>query len=193
MRVLILNGGPGNDGGGPCREIRDAIVNESGVRGWSAEVFDLDGLDIKPCRGCFACWLKHPGTCAIRDGQEPILRSQAAADVVVWLTPIVFGGYSAALKKALDRSIPNALPFFVKRHGEIHHPMRYAKRQAFLAFGTLPSPDPEAERIFRDLVHRNAINLAATATESLVVAGGAGAEGISAMIKKFFESTEATR
>jgi len=60
MNILILNGGPRNGRGATCRKIVDAVVNESQARGWNVTVYDLDGMAIKPCRGCFACWLKHP-------------------------------------------------------------------------------------------------------------------------------------
>lgn len=173
MNILILNGGPRNGRGATCRKIVDAVVNESRARGWNVTAYDLDGMAIKPCRGCFACWLKHPGTCAIKDDEEPILRSIVTSDVQVWISPVTFGGYSPALKKALDRSIPNVLPFFGKRHGEVHHPHRYDNRPSYLVFGTLPSPDPEAERIFHNLVRRNALNLDSVVTESRVFYDGA--------------------
>lgn len=168
MNILILNGGPLNERGASCRKIAEAVVNESRARGWKFTVYDLDGLAIKPCRGCFACWLKHPGTCAIKDDEEAILRAAAGSDVYVWTTPVTFGGYGPALKKALDRLIPNILPFFFKVQGEAHHPMRYKKRRGLIVLGTLPAPDLEAERIFHGLVRRNAINLGSVETRSEV-------------------------
>jgi len=172
MNVLILDGGPRDGRGAACRRVAAAAAEEARGRGHAVSAFAPDGMAIKPCQGCFACWLKHPGTCAIQDDEEPILRALAAADILVWITPVTFGGYAPALKKTLDRFLPNLIPYFVKRQGEAHHPLRYERRRALLVLGTLPAADPEAERIFRHLVGRNAINLASVRTESLVVHGG---------------------
>jgi len=168
MNILILNGGPRDGRGAACRKIASAAAGEARARGHAVTSFELDGLAIKPCRGCFACWLKHPGTCAIKDGQEPVLRAMAAGGVLVWITPVTFGGYSPALKKALDRSLPNILPFFITRNGEIRHPARYAGPRSLLVLGTLPAPNAEAERIFHDLARRNALNLDSVLTGSHV-------------------------
>jgi multimeric flavodoxin WrbA len=169
MNAVILNGGPGSDRGAACRAVRDAASADFLSRGWSVRTFDLDGLTIKPCVGCFACWLKHPGICAVKDDAEEYVKAFVASDAVVWITPITFGGASSVLKKALDRTIPSILPFFIKSHGEIHHPQRYEKRRRLLAFGTLAAADPEAEGIFRNLIQRNAINFVPLATEVGIV------------------------
>lgn len=168
MNILILNGAPAGERGAFSRAVAETAASEAKNRGWTETVFDLDGLEIKPCRGCFACWLKHPGTCAIKDDEEPVVRAMASADIVVWTTPVVFGGYGSTLKKALDRIIPVILPFFIKTHGEIHHPPRYPRRRSLLAIGTLPAADAEAERIFHNLVQRNAINFGSVMTASRV-------------------------
>ena len=190
MNILILNGGPGNGRGPVSREIRDAVANAAGSKGWNVAAYDLDGMDIKPCRGCFACWLKHPGTCAIKDDEEAILKSMAGSDIMVWITPVVFGGYSPILKKALDRSIPNFLPFFIKTHGEIHHPQRYEKRRSFLSFGTLPAPNPQSEKIFNDLVRRNSINLSVVFTTSRVFHDGETGAEIGNPVKELLDAAK---
>jgi multimeric flavodoxin WrbA len=124
MDVLILDGGPRDNRGSPGRELAAMVAGEARAKGHAVTAFELDGLAIKACRGCFACWVKHPGLCAIKDDQEQVLRAMAAAALQVWITPVTFGGYAPALKKALDRFIPNLLPFIVRREGEVHHPLR---------------------------------------------------------------------
>jgi multimeric flavodoxin WrbA len=169
MNAVILNGGPATERGAASRKLSKALEEELRSRGCAVAPFELDDMIIKACRGCFACWLKHPGTCAVRDDEEKYLRALIESDVSVWITPVTFGGYSSTLKKALDRSIPILLPFFIKTHGEIHHPQRYKKRRKLLAVGTLPTDDAEAEKIFRDLVHRNALNMNSLHTDVRVV------------------------
>ncbi len=172
MNVLILNGGPGDARGAACREIAAAAAGESRSRGWAVAAFDLDGLEIKPCRGCFACWLKHPGRCVIKDDQEAVLRAAAAGGLQVWITPVTFGGYASGLKKAVDRLLPNILPFFIRIDGEVHHPQRYERRRRLLALGTLAGPDEEAERIFHGLARRNALNFGNAAVRSGIIYDG---------------------
>lgn len=190
MRVLILNGSPSDGRGATSRSIADETERKARAKGLSVSRFDLASLNIKPCRGCFACWVKHPGTCAIKDDEEPILRAMAASDILFWITPIVFGGYGPTLKKALDRSISFALPLFIKVRGEIHHPQRYEKRRSFLAFGTLPSAEAESERIFHNLVRRNGINLHSVRTESRVLYEGADGAGMAGMVEELLTAAE---
>jgi len=173
MNITILNGAPAGGRGATIRAIASTIAAEAEAHGWKAAIFDLDPMDIKPCRGCFACWLKHPGTCAIKDDEESILKALATTDLIVWATPLAFGGYGPTLKKALDRVIPILLPFFIKIHGELHHPQRYPRRRSLFVFGTQAKPDEEAERIFHGLVQRNALNLNSVRTASRVILEGA--------------------
>lgn len=193
MRVLILNGAPGDGRGRFCRGISEAAANTARAKGWDVSAFDLDAGVIKPCRGCFSCWLKHPGTCAIKDDEEPILRAAASSDVYVWTTPVTFGGYGPALKKALDRLIPNVLPFFIKVRGEAHHPLRYKKRRGLIVLGTLPAPDAEAERIFHSLVLRNAVNLGSVETRSEVFYEGTGDPAIEGRVGALIGAMEGIR
>jgi len=193
MNILILNGGPRDVRGETCRSISESVGGGARKRGWTVTALELDGMAIKSCRGCFACWLKHPGTCAIKDDEESVIKAMAASDVQVWVTPVTFGGYSPALKKALDRSIPNILPFFIKVRGEVHHPQRYATRRSFLAFGTLASPDAEAERIFHNLVQRNALNLGFVMTESRVIYEGTSGAGVAGLLEGLLQAAEEAR
>ena len=192
MNILILNGATENHNGAFHRTIMDALVRESGNRGLTVIAFDLDSMEIKPCRGCFACWVKHPGSCAIRDDEEQILKAVVQSDILVWLTPITFGGYSSALKKALDRIVPIALPFLVQFHGEVHHPLRYERVTRLLALGTLPRPDAEAETIFRGLVGRNAINLHPLRTQAAVFTEEMDEATIGRSAKEMLEHAEVT-
>ena len=66
------------------------------------------------------------------------------SDVVVYLTPIVFGQYSPNIKNAIDRWLPNVLPLFVKKpDGTTGHPQRYmsAPKQIIIGYGDDVSQD----------------------------------------------------
>jgi hypothetical protein len=169
MQATLLDGSPATGKDPFCERVHFLITKELRNRGLDTTPFALATMNIKPCRGCFSCWVKTPGVCIIRDDEEAVLRNLATSELTVWLTPITFGGYSPELKKALDRAIPILLPFFKKVHGEIHHPQRYALTRRLLAIGILPGQDDESEWVFRHLVGRNAINLAATPVATAVL------------------------
>ncbi len=190
MNITILNGAPGNGRGTTLRAIASTIADEARAKGWPAATFDLDGLDIKPCRGCFACWLKHPGTCAIKDDEEPIVKAIASTDLIIWMTPVVFGGYGPELKKALDRSISILSPFFTKLDGETHHKRRYSRYPTFAAVGLLRRVDQESEEIFRRLVWRNAINIYAPAFSVEIAYESEGPVSLGAKVDRLLERVE---
>ena len=168
MNALILNGGGSEK---PYGDISGRAESWLAGRGIPAASFDLIGLDIKPCRGCFACWTKTPGLCFQQDAMINLIPLLAKADVILWITPIMYGGYGYHLKKALDRSIPILLPFFMKIGAEIHHPMRYGIEARLAAIGVLPDADAESERIFGELVIRYSINMHARSLSFVLHAG----------------------
>lgn len=67
---------------------------------------------VKPCGGCFGCWLKTPGKCVINDRCTDIPEKLSECNEFVIVTPITYGGYSAAVKAVIDRSIPYILAVF---------------------------------------------------------------------------------
>ena len=70
---------------------------------------------ITYCTGCFGCWVKKPGECVICDSIDDINRECNHSDAVIYLSPIVFGQFSANIKNILDRRLPNVLPFKKKK------------------------------------------------------------------------------
>jgi multimeric flavodoxin WrbA len=171
VKALFLKGSPPAGRDLLSNRAAAAVSSVLKARGWETKAFALAGMDIKPCRGCFSCWVKTPGRCIIEDDQEAILREAALSELFVWLTPITFGGYSPELKKALDRIIPILLPFFGRVGGETHHPLRYRKRPRLLVLGTQKQEDAESEAVFRRLVGRNALNLGDAEAAALVFSG----------------------
>jgi len=125
--------------------------------------------EVAYCTGCFGCWTRTPGICIIDDRAREIVRDFIESDLVVFLTPITFGGYSSELKKVLDRIIPLILPFFAVVNGETHHQMRYDKYPDFVAIGTLEAEDEEKAQAFLDLCKRNSINFNSESYAAVVV------------------------
>ena len=168
-QALILDGGLG-DGADTCGAgmIADDVLR---CVGWQVACLTLREIDIAPCLGCFGCWIKTPGVCVIDDAGRDVARQMVHSDLLVYLTPLTFGGYSSELKKALDRSIPNISPFFRLVKGEVHHVKRYARYPRIVGIGVCSDDraDPDEEELFETLVHRNAINLFAPANATCVI------------------------
>lgn len=179
MKTIFLKGSPAA-GQDPLSNRAAAVVTAlMKAKGWETKAFALAAVDIHPCRGCFSCWVKTPGLCVFKDdGQEPILRAWAEADLVALLTPIAFGGYAPELKKTLDRIIPVLLPFFIKIRGETHHPQRYPRQRRLLAIGTQRQEDADSESNFRCLVQRNALNMGDIEATTVVFSGNASLAGM---------------
>jgi len=156
MKATILNGSFNDDT--VLEIIHKTVIQELKDIEWEVIPFILRDLKITICRGCFECWMKTPGICRFDDAGREIAKSFIQSDLVIFLTPVTFGGYSSELKKALDRIICLDLPFFKKYSGEVHHLMRYEKYPCFMVVGVLPEKDKESERIFKTLVERNALN-----------------------------------
>lgn len=79
---------------------------------------------IRPCIGCFCCWLKTPGRCVIRDGFEHMGALLSEADELLIISRCSFGGFSPFVKNVMDRSIGYLLPYFRIIRGEMHHRIR---------------------------------------------------------------------
>ena len=167
MKAVVLDGSHGEDAG--LAGILGMLVESLKALGHDVDVLDLDGMSVADCRGCFGCWVKTPGVCVIDDDGLEVLKAVSQCDILVFLSPVTFGGYSSVLKKGIDRLIGNVLPYFVKVGGEIHHPPRYEHRLRLAVVGVQDSLYEEEAGIFRSLVSRNAINLQAAGHSSVVV------------------------
>ena len=167
MKALVLNGSKRGDT--KLDAVSDFISYTLRSIGYEVDVAFLHDLQIADCTGCFHCWIKTPGVCVIDDDGRDIAMKLIQNDLVVYLTRVIFGGYSSELKKALDRKISNVLPFFMKINGEVHHKPRYERYPRLVAIGVLSRPEEESEKIFETLVSRNAINMYCPAHSAGVV------------------------
>lgn len=151
---------------------------EMSSAGYDVEILTLREMEIAHCLGCFNCWVKTPGQCVVEDGSREVARAVISSDLVVFLTPVTFGGYSFELKKALDRIICLVMPFFTRIDGEVHHVPRYVHFPSLLAVGLEAEKNLDTEEIFGKLVTRNAINMHSPAHSALFVEDGQPPESI---------------
>lgn len=94
------------------------------------QVIYADGR-YAPCQGCFKCWTKKPGSCVLSDALRQVCRVLGNSDELTIITENTYGGYSAAIKNILDRSIGTSTPFSTYRGGQMHHTLRYGRRKTF--------------------------------------------------------------
>jgi len=156
MKALILNGEELD--GISLDKFSKSIREELKTKDYEVEEVLLKEKKIADCLGCFKCWVKTPGICIIDDYGRKAAAKIINSDLLIYLTPVVFGSYSYQLKKALDRMIPLISPFFTKVKGEIHHKKRYSKYPSLLGIGIMEEKDQNQSKIFEELVKRNGIN-----------------------------------
>ena len=93
----------------------------------------------------------------MKDKLQQACRVLGQADERVIVTKNLYGGYSAAVKNVLDRSIGTSTPFSTYRWRQMHHTLRYGRRDLLkvIVYGDITDREKET---FRLLVQRNAVN-----------------------------------
>lgn len=156
MKTLILNGESLN--GNSLEKLSSYLKQDLQKNNFEVEEILLKDKIIADCQGCFNCWIKTPGICIIDDYGREAAAKVINSDIIVFLTPIVFGSYSYQLKKALDRLIPLISPYFTETKGETHHKKRYKSYPSILAIAINEAKNEIQNKIFKELVERNSIN-----------------------------------
>lgn len=183
MKIVILDGMKTNDDGKKLCEIMYSELKED------KNIIITHSLRLKKiasCRGCFGCWIKTPGECIVKDESVEVRKDIVNADVVIYLTPIIFGGYSYELKLMLDKIIPNVLPFFKKIKGEIHHKERYRKKSSLIGIGVYDEINEKNQGLFKELVYRNGINGQSEKIETVTVSANADIQYVKGKIREVF-------
>jgi len=119
-KVLAFNSSPRKEKGNTALILNPFI---EGMRDAGAEVdlYYSRDLKIKPCRGCFNCWLKTPGICSQKDDMQWLLPKMRDADVIVYATPVYSYGMTGQMKNLIDRMIVLAEPFMEVAEGRSRH------------------------------------------------------------------------
>jgi len=175
-RALLLDGAGDGDATGP--RVRAAVSAALEAAGWEPDAVTLREQRIGACAGDFGCWVRHPGTCMTADDNRTIAAAMVRSDLVVYLGPVTFGGWSPASKRMIDHQIQNIAPGFTRSDGETHHQKRYAHYPDLLAVGWQDAPDPAAASVFMNLAARNAINFHAAASAAGIIDASATDDAI---------------
>jgi len=187
-KAIILNGSMNTD------DFADKMSAATAERlrdyGWDLETITLRDVKMSKCTGCWRCWFASPGICTINDPGREISAKVMRSHLVVYVSPVTFGGYSSALKKMVDRLIPNISPLCVKVGEEVHHEKRYESYPCMIGIGTLPLDDDEEEALFTTLIERNAINFHITKHHAIVITEDENTLKIEAELDHMIEDVE---
>ena len=107
MKFLLLNGSP-RKGGNTAETLGllgEALRERLGERGreFSAETLHISDLDIRPCRGCRACFDRGEEACPLKDDLLGIHERIRAADCAVLASPVYVNDVSGSIKTLIDR------------------------------------------------------------------------------------------
>ena len=106
MKVLLVRGNPRKNG------FTQFLTNLflQGLREVGASVKDVDLTSdthaLKPCLGCYHCWLVKAGECIHDDPMKKLLPLVLDADVLVCATPVYYFAMSSFLKNFFERTFP---------------------------------------------------------------------------------------
>lgn len=126
------------------------------------DIIITDTGGIRPCIGCFGCWLKTPGTCILKDSYQQMGKSIARCSEMIIISRCVYGCYSPFVKNVLDRSISYIHPYFTIKNGEMHHQQRYKKNLAMKAVFYGSGITSQEKKTAVELVAANAVNFYGT-------------------------------
>ena len=147
MNITIINGINDTKTNPYQLQLEMACVKLS--ENYKIDLFTIENMDINYCCGCFNCWLKTPGQCVFKDDMQEILKSIVYTDLFLVVSPLIAGFITSQAKKAMDRFLPQVLPYFRAYGGESHHIPRYEKRSST---GVLVLNDAEGQEEAVDIV-----------------------------------------
>ena len=113
---------------------------------------------IKPCTGCFGCWVKTPGRCVIHDGYENTGIQLGKCTELILISQCCYGSVSPFVKAVLDRAISYVHPDFVLRKGQMHHKRRYQNVITLSAYFYGEHITESEKKTARKLLQSNAVN-----------------------------------
>jgi len=158
MKITVFNGSPKAEKGN-TDVMAQAFLEGACEAGAETENIFLAHKKIHPCTGCFTCWLKTPGHCAIPDDMVELLPKLQNSDLVVFATPLYVDNVTGIMKNFMDRMIPMADPYFEKdAGGECRH-KTHAKAPNIMVISNCGFPEQTHFQVLRFLFRRIARNM----------------------------------
>jgi hypothetical protein len=129
MKVLALNGSPRLKSSSTYHMLQPLLAGME-TAGAQTEVIHLRSLKLKPCLGCYSCWVRTPGVCVQKDGMAGALEKFNSADLVIFGTPLYVFTMTGIMKNFIDRLIPRLESWLIPHPqvpGVTGHPDRFHK------------------------------------------------------------------
>ena len=103
MKVLAINGSARKDGNTAI--LLNKVLAELVSEGIETDLMQLAGQPIQGCVGCFKCFKKKDGQCAVEtDILNECLGRMRVADGILLGSPTYFSDVSAAMKALIERA-----------------------------------------------------------------------------------------
>lgn len=152
MKILAIQGSPrGKEGN--TEIILTEFLKGAVSMGAQKETIHLKEKKIKPCLGCFTCWTKTPGICAIKDDMTELMQKVRECDILVYATPLYNYNMTALLKAFQERLLPLADPHFVKEGNAYRHPARYETKRKMVLISNCGFPEVSHFEGLRQVFH----------------------------------------
>jgi multimeric flavodoxin WrbA len=157
MRITILNGNMTSENV-EFDDFINKIASNISLNN-TVKHFTLNNMNLYYCTGCWSCWWKTPGLCALQDDADIIFKSVINSDFVIFASPIYAGFTSSLLKLITDRLIILLHPYIEIIQKECHHKKRYEKYPKIgLIIQKGDDTDKEDIKIITDIYKRFTLN-----------------------------------
>ena len=100
MNILVITGSPHKKGTSALHA--DEFIKGEKEKGHKVFRFDAAFEELHPCIACEVCKTGDK-KCIYKDGMEKLNPKLFEADVVVFVTPLYYFGFSSQIKMAIDR------------------------------------------------------------------------------------------
>lgn len=99
MKIVVLTGSPRRDGN--TNYLADRFIAGAQENGHEVFRFDCAGHKVAGCMACNRCGMD--GDCVLKDDFGTVRPHLIEADMVVFVTPMYYFGFSSQLKSVIDR------------------------------------------------------------------------------------------
>lgn len=99
MKILVLKGSPHIRGSSNL--LANQFIKGAKESGHDVEVIDVAHSNINPCLGCDYCGMN--GACIQKDDMENSKEQILNTDMIVFVTPLYYFGFSSQIKLVIDR------------------------------------------------------------------------------------------
>lgn len=99
MKIVVLTGSPRHNGN--TNYLADRFIAGAQEKGHTVFRFDCAARKVAGCMACNRCGMD--GDCVLKDDFDQVRPRLIEADMVVFVTPMYYFGFSAQLKNVIDR------------------------------------------------------------------------------------------